>query len=86
MQAMVVGGREAMWDSKASAEGISWMVDMFTLVGNWRVGSLGNVSEDCMEDLRVRVEHGKENRKREKRKEKRRESALRLHDLIRCWR
>lgn len=46
MQAMVVGGREAMWASKASAEGISWMVDMFTLVGNWRIGSLGNVSED----------------------------------------
>lgn len=71
---MVVGGREAMWDSKASAEGISWMVDMFTLVGNWRVGSLGNVSEDCMEDLRVRVEHGNCNEKRtgkEKREKKR---------------
>lgn len=59
MQAMVVGGREEMWDSKASAEEISWMVDMFALVGSWRVGSLGNVSEDyCMEDLRMGVEHG----------------------------
>lgn len=72
---MVVGGREAMWDSKASAEGISWMVDMFTLVGNWRIGSLWNVSEDCIEDLRMGVEHGNCNermwgrRTREKRKE-----------------
>lgn len=55
---MVVGGREEMWDSKASAEGISWMVDMFALVGSWRVGSLGDVSEDCMEDLRMAVGHG----------------------------
>lgn len=50
---MVVVGREAIWDSKASAERISWMVDMFTLVGKWRIVSLGNVSEDWG------AEHGK---------------------------
>lgn len=74
---MVVGGREAMWDSKASAEGISWMVDMFTLVGNWRIGSLGNVSEDYMEDLRMGAEHGKCVREEEKRKEKREKKRIR---------
>lgn len=48
------------------------MVDMLTLVGNSRIGSLGNVSGDCMEDLRMGVEHGNRNermwetRKREK--------------------
>lgn len=44
MQAMVVGAREAMWDSKTSAESISWMVDMFNLVGTWRIGSLRGMS------------------------------------------
>lgn len=44
MQAMVVGAREAMWDSKASAESISWIVDMFTLIGAWQIGSLGGMS------------------------------------------
>lgn len=52
MQAMVVGGREEMWASKASAEGISWMVDIFVLVGIWWVDGLRDASEYCMEDLK----------------------------------
>lgn len=39
---MVGVGREAMWDSKAWAEGISWIVDMFVLVNWW----FGDVVED----------------------------------------
>lgn len=46
MQAIVGGGRDEMWDSKASAEGISWMVDMFLFglypVSRWS----GDVGED----------------------------------------
>lgn len=39
---------------------------------------MGNVSEDCMADLRVRVEHGNCNEKRtEKRKEKREKKRIR---------
>lgn len=37
---MVVWGKEEMWDSKASAEWISWIVDMFTLVSNWQLDGL----------------------------------------------
>lgn len=85
MQAIVVGGREEMWDSKASAEGISWMVDMFVLVCIWQAGGWG---------MSARVYGRFENESRIFEgivmrfvtamwgKEKRKQSALRLHDLI----
>ena len=77
MQAIVVGAREAMWDSKASAESTSWMVDMFTLVGTWRIGSLRGMSARVVWKIwyLMGVEYGNCN-------EERREFALRLHDLI----
>lgn len=79
MQAIVVGGREEMWDSKASAEGISWMVDMFVLVCIWQAGGWGmsaRVYSRIFEGIVMRFVTAMWG------KEKRKQSALRLHDLI----